>query len=326
MIGRYNVDQPRWDQSTFYGRLCHFASITDPRKIFASPETLRKSKMLLEQYKKNQEPKGTRLEDLYRAQAYYGSAFHPDTGELQNLAGRMCANVYGGTILCGAMMIWYKSTSAVVFWQWANQSFNALVNYTNRNAKSPMSNQDLLIAYSSAVTGALGVALGLKYYFARRAYSVTVQRLVPFIAVAVANAINIPLVRQNELINGLIVTDENDNEVGRSKLPAYKAISLVVISRNVIVAPSMLLTPLIMDLFCKFKWFARNLHMLNIPAQLTLTFILFGAMVPVGCALYPQKNFAAALMWKHYDAMSRKSMKQYKRVQRNMFISIKASN
>uniref|UniRef100_A0A915C7G1 Sideroflexin 2 n=1 Tax=Parascaris univalens TaxID=6257 RepID=A0A915C7G1_PARUN len=196
MTGRYSVDQPRWDQSTFYGRLRHFASITDPRKIFASPETLRKSKMLLEQYKKNQEPKGTRLEDLYRAQAYYGSAFHPDTGELQNLAGRMCANVYGGTILCGAMMIWYKSASAVIFWQWANQSFNALVNYTNRNAKSPMSNQDLLIAYSSAVTGALGVALGLKYYFARKAYSVTVQRLVPFIAVAIANAINIPLVRQ----------------------------------------------------------------------------------------------------------------------------------
>lgn len=30
--------------------------------------------------------------------------------------------------------------------------------------------RDLLIAYSSAVTGALGVALGLKYYFARVIY------------------------------------------------------------------------------------------------------------------------------------------------------------
>nr|AZA15234.1 sideroflexin-2 [Anisakis pegreffii] len=141
---RYNVDEPRWDQSTFYGRLCHFASITDPRKIFTSSKTLNESKLLLQQYKAGKEPRGTRLEDLYRAQSYYGSAFHPDTGELQNIAGRMCANVYGGTILCGAMMIWYKSTPAVVFWQWANQSFNALVNYTNRNAKSAMSNKRLI--------------------------------------------------------------------------------------------------------------------------------------------------------------------------------------
>ncbi|VDK41728.1 unnamed protein product [Anisakis simplex] len=222
------------------------------------------------------EPRGTRLEDLYRAQSYYGSAFHPDTGELQNIAGRMCANVYGGTILCGAMMIWYKSTPAVVFWQWANQSFNALVNYTNRNAKSAMSNKDLFVAYTSGVGGALGVALGLKYYFARKAYSITVQRLVPFVAVAVANAINIPLVRQNELKNGLLLTDEQNNEVGRSKLAAYKAISLVVISRNVIVAPSMMLTPSIVDLLCwKFKWFARNLRLFNIPTQLALTFALY---------------------------------------------------
>jgi hypothetical protein len=45
---------------------------------------------------------------MYRAQKLFQSAFHPDTGELQNLGGRMCFNVYGGTILCGAMMIWYR--------------------------------------------------------------------------------------------------------------------------------------------------------------------------------------------------------------------------
>lgn len=101
----------------------------------------------------------------------------------------------------------YKSTPAVLFWQWANQSFNALVNYTNRNAKSELStqvslpflinkSQDLVVAYGSAVTGALSLSIGLKSYFAKRQVSGALQRMVPFGAVAVANAINIPLMRQ----------------------------------------------------------------------------------------------------------------------------------
>ena len=68
----------------------------------------------------------------------------------------------------GAMMQFYKSTTGVIFWQWVNQSFNALVNYTNRNANVEQDNSKLLIAYVSATSAALGTSLGLKAFLAKR--------------------------------------------------------------------------------------------------------------------------------------------------------------
>ncbi|KJH46559.1 tricarboxylate carrier [Dictyocaulus viviparus] len=93
-----------------------------------------------------------------------------------------------------------------------------------------------------------------------------------------------------ELKNGMIVSDENGTVVGKSRLAATKAISLVVLSRNIMVAPCMILTPIIMKNLEEIKWFKRNLHRFNVTTQLLLTFVLYGAMVPVGCALFPQQN------------------------------------
>lgn len=63
----------------------------------------------------------------------------------------------------------FRTSTAVVFWQWVNQSFNALVNYTNRNAKSPISTNQLVIAYVSATSSAMLTAVGYKAFLAKRA-------------------------------------------------------------------------------------------------------------------------------------------------------------
>ena len=50
----------------------------------------------------------------------------------------------------------FRTPGQVALMQWLNQSFNALVNYTNRNAASTLTNKQMIFAYLSATTTALG--------------------------------------------------------------------------------------------------------------------------------------------------------------------------
>ncbi|EMP37602.1 Sideroflexin-2 [Chelonia mydas] len=240
-LTNFSIDAPRWDQNTFVGRLKHFFNITDPRTVLVSEHELDRAKALVESCRAGLVPPGTSQEQLFYAKKLYDSAFHPDSGEKMNLIGRMSFQVPGGMAITGFMLQFYRSVPAVVFWQWVNQSFNALVNYTNRNAACPISLTQIGVAYMSATSTALVTAVGLNLYTKRA--PPLVARWVPFAAVAAANCVNIPMMRQQELINGIMVTDEKDRELGHSRVAAAKGITQVVVSRIVMAAPGMELGP-----------------------------------------------------------------------------------
>uniref|UniRef100_A0A1B6K4H5 Sideroflexin n=1 Tax=Homalodisca liturata TaxID=320908 RepID=A0A1B6K4H5_9HEMI len=187
----------------------------------------------------------------------------------------------------GGMLTFYRTTPAVVFWQWVNQSFNALVNYTNRNAKSPLTETQMGVAYISATAAACFTAMGLKSYLSKYAGPM-MQRYVPFAAVAAANCVNIPLMRQNELIYGIDVSDENGNIIGESRLAAVKGISQVVLCRIIMCAPGMNILPIIMkrleqnDKFRAATWSHAPFQTLMVGG-----FLLF--MVPFACSIWPQR-------------------------------------
>lgn len=88
---------------------------------------------------------------------------------MQNFVGRMSFQLPGGMLITGGMLSFYRSVPAVVFWQWINQSFNAFVNYTNRNANSELSVNQLGLSYVMATTSAMAAALGCKAYWTKTA-------------------------------------------------------------------------------------------------------------------------------------------------------------
>ncbi|KAM9134345.1 sideroflexin-2 [Pangshura tecta] len=285
-LTNFSIDAPRWDQNTFLGRLKHFFNITDPRTVLVSERELDRAKALVESCRAGLVPPGTSQEQLFYAKKLYDSAFHPDSGEKMNLIGRMSFQVPGGMAITGFMLQFYRTVPAVVFWQWVNQSFNALVNYTNRNAACPISLTQIGVAYVTATSTALATAIGLNLYTKRA--PPLVARWVPFAAVAAANCVNIPMMRQQELINGIVVTDDKDCELGHSRVAAVKGITQVVISRIVMAAPGMVLLPILMERLEKFP-FMKRIQVLHAPLQVMLAggFLLF--MVPVACSLFPQR-------------------------------------
>jgi tricarboxylate carrier len=250
---RIDVDAPLWDQTSFYGRFRHFAWMSNPLNGLKSSTQLEEAKTLVVAYKNGQEPEGTTQEQVTKAMQLYKSAFHPDTGELQNIFGRMSFQLPGGMLITGAMLQFYKTVPAVVFWQWFNQSFNALVNYTNRNANSSTTTTELGIAYTSATFSALTTAIGLRK-LCEKSTNTLIQRFVPFAAVAAANCVNIPLMRQNEIINGITLYDSDGKLATNSKKAAQIGISQVVFSRVTMAAPGMLVLPLIMLHSRSWEW------------------------------------------------------------------------
>jgi hypothetical protein len=145
------------------------------------------------------------------------------------LPGRMAAQVPFNMVITGCMMTFYKTTQVVVFWQWFNQSFNAVVNYTNRSRDTPISALTMGTSYCAATGGALATALRLKSLI--KSLPPLVGRLVPFVACTAANCINIPMMRRLEIEKGTMLETKDGEKVGLSKVAAREGIAMVTMSR-----------------------------------------------------------------------------------------------
>uniref|UniRef100_A0A1B6EGL8 Sidoreflexin n=1 Tax=Clastoptera arizonana TaxID=38151 RepID=A0A1B6EGL8_9HEMI len=288
-LPKVNLDEPRWDQNTYVGRVKYFFTTTNPLNILATPKQLEEAKRIVKAYKAGEKlPKDMTMKEVYKAKDLYDSAFHPDTGEKMILIGRMSAQVPMNMVITGCMMTFYKSNLAVVFWQWFNQSFNAIVNFTNRSGDSKLTTAQIFTSYLGATGGAVCTALYLNR-LASQAPSI-LGRFVPFTAVAAANSINIPLMRINELRNGVQVFDENGNKLGHSKKAAQTGIISVLVSRIVMASPSMIFTPIIMNYLEHKDILLKKYPRSAAPLQTLICGFFLTFATPMACALFSQKS------------------------------------
>lgn len=287
---RLNLDEPRYDQSTFEGRAKHFFITTNPLNVAASDAELDKAKNIVEAYRKGVDFPDLSEDDIWHYKELYDSAFHCQTGEKLLIFGRMSFQVPGNMVITGCMMTFFRTTPAVIFWQTANQTFNAIVNYTNRNASVGVTNEQLGTAYLGATGASVSTALLFNKLVASSPSLAAglVGRLVPLVAVAAANCVNIPLMRQEEIKNGITVQSEDGTELGASSNAAVAAISQVIPSRVGMAIPGMFIPPVIMSRLERTTTFIKN-PWLKAPATVLLTGLMLSFATPLGCAIFPQK-------------------------------------
>jgi hypothetical protein len=74
----------QYDLNTYWGRVKHFADVTDVRTLFTSKKQLEAATTLLDQYKTGKLKLGTdvTIEKIWEAKKVRDSMVHPDTGDV----------------------------------------------------------------------------------------------------------------------------------------------------------------------------------------------------------------------------------------------------
>jgi tricarboxylate carrier len=289
---------PRYDQHTYIGRVKHFLDVIDPATLLADDKQINSAKLLVNNYRANgwaKIPNNINVEDLYAAKKTLDSTIHPDTHEKIFGPFRFSAFVpMNIPIVVG--MLGANTTVSTIIWQAMNQSLNVAVNHANRNASNSMSTQQIALAYSGAVLSSCSIAIGLgkfvnyvdtKQLFQPLFRSV-IRTAVPFLAVSTAGALNVFLMRRNEIKEGIAVKDQYGEIMGTSQIAGKKAIQQVALTRVALPAPILLFPPIIMNGIDKYTELFRLRPQLKAPLNVLVITICLWAALPLAIGLFPQ--------------------------------------
>mmetsp|Transcript_13341 Transcript_13341/g.29414 ORF Transcript_13341/g.29414 Transcript_13341/m.29414 type:complete len:283 (-) Transcript_13341:109-957(-) len=195
--------------------------------------------------------------------------------------------------VCVAMVA-SSSTPALLFWNWANQSQNALVNYFNRNASSDVTNEEIIKSYTIAVGAAMSVAFGLATFIKRSYDPATAQRMLRFVAFpasVAASSLNCYIVRSPEISTGVSLFDKDGKTVlegDTSQVAAKKGVYATTASRALLPAPVYFLPPALMAAVSPIRRLTEKNPRLSVPITTFLLMISFGIGLPATIAVFPQ--------------------------------------
>lgn len=173
----------------------------------------------------------------------------------------------------------------------ANQSYNALHYYANRNASNTDNIWRLAASYTAATISASASAVGLTRLSEKlppkSARAIALRRLSPFAAVAVADLLNLCIMRQNEFLQGINVYDSNSQCLGTSKVAGGLAVMSCVGARVMAAGPVLMTSAFAVHFLEKTK-VVQKYPFVKLPVTLMMLGIAIQFSVPLTFGLFRQ--------------------------------------
>ena len=152
----------------------------------------------------------------------------------------MCGFIFTNFPVVVGMLIAPPTLFYTVLFQWMNQSYNAGLNFGNKNSTCKYTYRDIMGGYLAAVTSAIIVALGMRALTAPFAESATecelmfINTIVACVSGAAASYCNTAFMRKAEVDKGIQVCSDKEltTVVGISKIAAKSAVRETAISRS----------------------------------------------------------------------------------------------
>lgn len=211
-----------FDLGTYSGRFYQQLSRNNPRNFFYTNKEIADAQVVMFKYKTREEVannlgqkvrmKAEEIELVKRADKITGGAVHPDTQELIPIYMRLSGFVVFNTPL--VLITLFTRNQTPIFnagMQWINQTYNAAMNYGNRNVSSTLSTQDLAKGYGGAVAVSVSIALFSRIALAKQISALQGPKLIlasaclNYFAAAFAGATNLLMIRQKEMQDGINV-------------------------------------------------------------------------------------------------------------------------
>lgn len=205
--------------NTYFGRLKHFFNVFNPMNSFYNNAQIEEMQRTLTAQRAAEADAAAlgstvllsdaEIAKLRKMQTIVNASIHPDTNKPVPWVMRMCAFVPTNLPIIFGMLMTPPTPANTIFWQWINQTYNAGMNYGNRNASSQQTTGDILFGYSAAVVSSISISLGLRKLSAGITRSmqggtmVLANSIINYIAVASAGFLNSYCMRMGEMSRGI---------------------------------------------------------------------------------------------------------------------------